>query len=263
MIRYILLFSILLNTLFAWKMEADIITVARTKDDTITHINFRQNYDVAPLVFTMPSTKGSHPATLRVVNITNTGFDIYTIEPQGEDGPHAKLTKIPYIAIEQGTHTLPDGTKIVAELISTKKYQAKGDSSSSWESVSLSGFTKTPTILTEIQTRNNERTDESVPDSLSKPWLTVTVDEIDTNSFKVALERSETTDGAITENENIAYLAINSSLEPDNHYFGDSVQNKIEYETILTGDKIKGYSDGAVSIDFVKSYTNPVVVSKK
>ena len=263
MIRVVLLMLLLLNGLFAWKMEADIITVKKTNNDTITHIKFRQSYDVAPLVFTMPSTEGGNPATLRVINVSTSGFDVYSIEPQGQDGKHKKMTDIPYIAIEEGSHTLPDGSKIVAKLVSTKKYQAKGDSSSSWESVSLSGFTTNPTILTEIQTRNNERTDQQVPDSVSKPWLTVAVDDINTNGFKVALERSETTDGNITENENIAYLAINSSLNPSNHYFGDNAQNKIEYETILTDDKIKGYSDGAVSVDFAKSYTNPVAVAKK
>ena len=263
MIKYILLLSLMLNSLFAWKMEADIITVKKTNNDTTTHINFRQTYDIAPVVFTMPSTKGGNPATVRVINVSTTGFDVYTIEPQKQDGKHQELKNIPYIAIEQGSHTLPDGSKIVADTISTKKYQAKGDSSSSWESITLSGFTANPTILTEIQTRNNERTDQQVPDSVSKPWLTVAVDDISTNGFKMALDRSETTDGTITENENIAYLAINSALTPGNHYFGDNKQNKIEYETILTDDKIKGYSDGAISVDFAKSYTNPVAVAKK
>ena len=253
----------MLNSLFAWKMEADTITVNSTSGDKITHINFRQTYDTAPLVFTLATTQGSNPATLRVTNVSTTGFDVYTIEPQGEDGPHAQMTKVPYIAIEKGSHTLPDGTKIVADTISTKKYQAKGDSSSSWDSVNLSGFNTDPTVLTEIQTKNNERTDENVPDSLSKPWLTVAVDNISSSGFNVALERSETTDGNITQNEDIAYLAIDSGLNGGNHYFADSKQNKIEYETILTDNRIKGWDDGGVKVDFSKTYSNPVAVAKK
>ena len=264
MIKYILLLSLLLNSLFAWKMEADTITVKKTKNDTITHINFRQTYDTVPLVFTLATTQGSNPATLRVVNVSTTGFDVYTIEPQGEDGPHAKMTKVPYIAIEKGSHTLPDGTKIVADTISTKKYQQKyAFFGSSWDSVSLSGFNTNPTVLTEIQTRNNERTDENVPDSVSKPWLTVAVKDVSSSGFKIALERSETSDGTIDNKETIAYLVIDSGLNGGNHYFADSKQNKIEYETILTDNKINGWDDGGVKVDFSKTYSKPVVVAKK
>jgi len=263
MIKYFLLLLLIINSLFAWKMEADSITVKRTRNDTITHINFRQTYDTTPLVFTLPTTQGNNPATLRVVNVTTSGFDIYSIEPQGEDGPHIKMTKVAYIAIEPGEHTLPDGTKIVADTISTKKYQAKGDNSSSWEYVSLNGFNTNPTILTEIQTRNNERSDESVPDSVSKPWLTVAVDNISSSGFNVALERSETSDGVIANTENIAYLAIDSSLSPNNHYFADNLQQKIEYETILIDNKINGWDDGGVKISFSKSYDNPIAIAKK
>ena len=265
MIKYILLLSLIINSLFAWKMEADTITVNRTRNDTITHINFRQKYDTAPLVFTLPTTKGGNPATLRVVNVTTSGFDIYSIEPQGEDGPHAKMTNVAYIAIEPGEHTFPDGTKIVADTISTKKFQRKWGVfyGSSWESISLNGFDNDPVILTEILTRNNERSDESVPDSVSKPWLTVAVDDISSSGFKVALERSETSDGSIDTEETIAYLAIESGLNGGNHYFADSLQNKVEYETILTNNKIVGWDDGAVKINFSKTYSNPIAVAKK
>ena len=269
MIKYILLLLLMLNSLFAWKMEADIITVKRTNNDTTTHINFRQTYSSAPLVFTMASTKGKNPATLRVINVSTTGFDVYTIEPQNQDGKHQELRSIPYIAIEKGSHTLPDGSKIVADTISTQKYQAKGDSSSSWESVNLSGFTTNPTVLTEIQTRNNERTDKAVPDSVSKPWLTVAVDNITSSSFNIALERSETDEGTISTSENIAYLAIDSNLNGGYHYFADNNKDKIEYETILTGNKINGWNivfnigSGGAKVDFSKSYSKPVAVAKK
>ena len=260
--HFLLVLLLLTVTLHAWKMEADKITVQKTTGDIVTHIDFRQEYGTPPLVFTLGTTQGSNPATLRVVNVTTTGFDIYTIEPQGENGPHAKMTNVPYIAIEEGTHILPDGTKIVANTILTQKYQAKGDNASSWENIGLNGFNTNPTVLTEIQTKNNERTDENVPDSVSKPWLTVAVDNISSNSFDIALERSETTDGSITQQEKIAYLVIDSGLSGD-HYFADSQQRKIQYETILTNNEINGWDDGGVKVDFSGNYSKAIVVAKK
>jgi len=252
------------QTLLAWKMEADIIDVKKTSGDTITHINFRQAYDTAPLVFTLASNNGNNRAALRVNNITTTGFDIYSNEPQGEGGSHTKMKKIPYIAIEPGEYTMPDGTKIVAKTVNTKKYQQAGTlNGSSWEHINLNGFGNAPTVLAQIQTRVNERTDENVPDSVSKPWMTTAINNIANDGFDLALERSETSDGSINNEERVAYLAIESNVDPSNHYFGDNKQNKIEYETKLTNNLIKGWDDGAVTINFAKSYSKPVVVAHK
>jgi len=103
-------------------MEADKITVKKTNGDVTTHIDFRKEFDVAPLVFTLMDDNGAGSASFRVVNVSTTGFDIYTVEPDGGNGPHAKMTKIPYIAIEPGTHQFPDGTQVVAGTIQTTKF---------------------------------------------------------------------------------------------------------------------------------------------
>ncbi len=248
---------------FGWKMEADSVTVNRTTGDVITHITFRQTYDQVPLVFTLMDDRGSHPASLRVNNITKTGFDIYTVEPQGEDGPHMKMYKIPYIAIEPGEHTLPDGTRIVAGTVSTKKYQSYIPFLSNWEHVDLSGFSTTPVVLGEIQTRVNERTDDPVPDAVSQPWITTAISNVDRSGFDIALERSETTDGDLDQDETIAYLVMDSGLNGGNHYFGSNDASKIEYETIRSDDVIRGWDDGDARIGFSKSYANPIAVATK
>jgi len=247
---------------YAWKMEADSITVNNTNGDTVTHITFRQTFDTTPLVFTLMDDKGGDPSTLRVTNVTTTGFDIYTVEPDGEDGPHTKMTKIPYIAIEPGDHTLPDGTKILAQTINTQKFQSKRLSGDSWETISLSGFTTDPVVLGQIQTRANERTDESVPDAVSQPWMTTAIKDISSSGFDVALERSETTDGNITSNETIAYLVMESGLNGGDHYFGSNDGTKIEYETIRSSDSVQGWDD-EYQVDFSKTYHDPVVVATK
>lgn len=255
----ILIFS---NLLFAWKMEADSITVNNTSGDNITHIDFRQSYDTPPLVFVLPTDQGSDPATLRVVNVTTSGFDIYIIEPQGEDGPHARMTKVPYIAIEKGEHTLPDGTKILADTIDTKKNYQK-NVSNDWESISISGFNTTPVVLAEIQTRNNERSDENVPDAVSKPWFSSIIKDVSSSGFKLTLNRSETSDGDITQNETVAYLVIDSGLNGNEHYFASNSYKKIMFESIRSDKIIKGWgnSSSGYEIDFSQSYNNPIVVA--
>jgi len=260
----ILLFS---STIFAWKMEADIITVKDTTGGVVTHIDFRQTYDTPPLVFTLASDDGPDPANLRVVNVTTTGFDIYTIEPESEDGPHMTMYNIPYIAIEKGEHTFPDGTKILADTIDTTKYYSyyrrKESDSNLWESVSISGYGDKPVVLAQIQTRNNERSDKSVPDATSQPWYSATVKSVNSDGFQVTLDRAETKAGDVIKSETIAYLVIRSGLDGSEHYFASNEYKKIMFETISTDDYIKGWDNSSTgyTINFSQSYDNPVVVT--
>ncbi len=265
MVRVVFILLLLTLSLFSWKMEADTMVVSNTNGDVVTHIDFRQTYDSPPLVFTLTTDTGSDPATIRVANVTQTGFDVYTIEPDGEDGSHAEMSAVPYIAIEEGSHELPDGSKIVASKISTAKFQSRLLDGSSWESISLSGFSTTPIVLGEIQTRNSERTDENVPDAVSQPWMTTVISSVSSSGFDIALERSETTTGTV-QNEDIAYLVMESGLNGDNSYFASSTAKKIEYETIRSDDIIRGWDDSSDGylINFSKTYDNdPIVVMTK
>ena len=262
-----LLLMLLLHceTAFGWKLEADKIVVRNTTGDISTHINFRQTYAAPPLVFTLATDTGSDTAALRVTNVSTTGFDVYTVEPDGNDGPHAQMSSVPYIAIEAGSYEFPDGTKIVAGTINTQQFQSRLIAGSGWNTVSLSGFSTTPVILGQIQTRNNERTDLAVPSAVSQPWMTSVISNVTSGSFDLALERSELTTGSLLTNETIAYLAIDSGLNGGNHYFAAKSSSKVEYESIRSNDFIAGWDNSATgyTISFSKSYSNPIVVANK
>lgn len=269
-VRYIIHFCIITLCLvtgraYAWKIEADKVTVLNTAGNTVTHINFRQVYNTPPLVFTLMPQSGSHSAALRIRNVSTTGFDIYTVEPDGNDGPHAQVGAVPYIAVEAGSHVLPDGTRIVAGTVSTSRFQSRILTGGSWQAVNLSGFSTTPTVLAQIQTRQNERTDQAVPAAVSQPWITTAINNVSSNGFDIALERSETTTGTLNTNETIAYLAIDSGLNSGNHYFGDNDGQKIEYESILSAQIIKGWDDASAgyTVNFAKTYSNPIAVATK
>ena len=264
---HLFIFSLLFTTsaAFAWKMEADKIVVNKTTGDIITRIQFRQTYDTVPLVFTLTTATGGDSSALRVTNVSTTGFDVYNVEPDGNDGPHARMTSVPYIAIEPGTHEMPNGTRIVAGSINTQSFQSKLLTGSTWESIGLIGFNTTPTILGQIQTRTNERTDQAVPDSVSQPWMTTTISNVSSGGFDIALDRSKTTSGTISNNEKIAYLAIDSGLNNGNHYFGANNADKIEFESIRSDDIIQGWSDSTTGyvVNFSKTYPDPITVASK
>jgi len=246
-------------------MEAGKITVLDTNGNTITHINFRQTYNTPPLVFSLMPHSGSDPSTLRIINVTTTGFDIYTVEPDNNNGQHTQMGAVPYIAIEPGTHYLPDGSRIVAGTVNTSRFQSRLLAGASWQAIGLSGFSTTPVVLGQIQTRSNERTDTTVPSAVSQPWMTTTIDNVTSSGFSIALERSETTSGTLTGSETIAYLAMDSGLSGGNHYFAANNGQKIAYETLRSASIIHGWGDSSTgyTVNFSQSYTNPIVVATK
>lgn len=267
LVQFLLGFMLLISSdiTFAWKMEADKITVSNTTGNVSTHVSFRQSYSAAPLVFTLATDNGGTPSTLRVTNVTTTGFDIYSVEPDGGIGPHAQMSSVAYIAIDAGSYVLPDGTNIIAGSTHTQRFQSKTIGGTSWQSISLSGFSTSPVVLGQIQTRNNERTDLSVPSAISMPWLTTAINNVTSTGFEIALERSEAIVGSISSNEQIAYLAIDSGLNSGNHYFGSNNGKKIAYESIRSANIINGWDDsaGGVLVNFVNTYSNPIAVATK
>lgn len=260
---FLLSFLFATSSAFAWKMEADKMVVNNTTGGVITHIDFRQTYSTAPLVFTLATATGGDPSALRIINVSTTGFDVYSVEPDGNDGPHARMSSVPYIAIEPGSHTFPDGTKIVAGSINTQSFQSKLLTGSTWQSIGLSGFNTSPTVLGQIQTRVNERTDLPVPSAVPQPWMTTSITNISSGGFDIALDRSETTTGTLTNNETVAYLAIDSGLNNGDHYFGANNADKIEYESIRSNEIIQGWNNSSTgySVNFSKTYSDPIVVS--
>ena len=260
--KILLLLIIFPLYLFAWQMEADTVTVNRTLSGT-THINFRKTFTTTPVVFTLMNTKASgSSASLRITNISTSGFDIYTVEPDGDNGRHRTLKNIPYIAIEEGSHTLPNGKTIIAGKINTTSFQGKFIPGNSYQSVSISGVSN-PAIIGQIQTRNNERTDLTVPNNPSQPWMTTTINNISNSSFNIALDRSETSTGSVIQNETIAYLVMDGNINGGNNYFASSEYKKIEFETIITPTVIFGLDDGFKQFSYSKTYDDPVVVATK
>ena len=254
-LRFLFVFLLLFSDALAWKMESGTVTLPNLYDESsphFTHVNFRQVYDVPPLVFAVATTRGSDPCSLRIKNVTTTGFDISQVEPPPEDGPHIDMT-IHYFAIEPGVHQLPNGIRFVAGTVTTDVVQHGSNvpGPEGWETVSFPfSFASTPVVLAFIQTMNSE--EKNPPRTYSAPWLTVAVDDVTENSFKVALERSEVAEGTVNR-ETIGYFAVGSGIQSS---FYDNSGNLISFETIRTGDLFKGWGTCRRQ-SFNLSYSSP------
>ena len=250
----------------AWKMEAGRITLPNTYSGppVFTSFSFQQTYDTPPLVFLLPTDDGPNPAAIRIRNVTTTGFEAAVVEPHGEDGPHIQMT-VAYLAIEPGVHALPDGTLVEAGTVSTTRVQRDPvvGGPQGWEQINLTaGFADDPVVLAQIQTLANET--RNPPATYSEPWLTAVVDEVEEDELRVALERSEASDGTVTaiaNAETIAWLAIEAGARGT---FADRLGNIVSYETIRTGNVIRGWDDGCTRIPFAGSYSRaPLVLATK
>jgi len=263
MYKVILFFLVLLLpvTLFGWKMEsgAGILPATTAGSTTWQTITLEQTYDNSPLIFVLVDEgsgyNGDSPVSLRIRNVSTTSFEIVQVEPQtiavGKvEGEHA-LVGFHYLAIEEGDHTLSDGTHLLAGIIDTGSYQGKNAlGTKGWDTVSFtSSFTSTPAILTTIQSLNNESS--ILPGASSSPWMTVTMKSATTSSMNIALERAETSTGNITSTETIGYLAIDADIQG---YLYEADCTEIKYETILTSAEINGWDRDCYKFPFIHNY---------
>ncbi|KAA3628792.1 MAG: hypothetical protein DWQ09_07115 [Proteobacteria bacterium] len=244
----------------AWQLEAGVVNLPSTAaSPNFTSANFTQPFSSIPLVFVVATNQGSDPSSVRVRNITTTGFELAQVEPTGNDGPHIGM-EVHYVAVTPGTHRLPDGTVLEAGRVTTQAVQhGNGVSGAeSWQSVAFgTPFAGTPTALAQIQTMNNEAA--TPPGSPSVPWLTAAQQSVSPIGLQVALERSEVAAGSVTLAEAIGWLAIQSGIQGS---FEDVTGSTIDYETITSNQNIRGWNNGCYSVPFVGTYTvSPLVVA--
>ncbi len=177
-----------------------------------TTINFRQTYSTPPLVFILPGNDNADPATIRILSVSTTGFQVGTAESEGEDGI-TTAQNFNYLAIEAGNYNLGGGVRIQAGSISTTQRQSGVGDTTGYATVTFSttpGFTSTPIVLHEIQSFANDPGYNFSSTALTQPWLeTISLQPSATSSsIPVALERAETSAGTVSSNETIAWFAM-------------------------------------------------------
>lgn len=251
-------------------MEAGEVDLPNTGGvNQLFSFNFQQTYDTTPIVVALMTTEGPDESALRISNVTTTGFRMAQVEPFSRDGAHANVT-VSYIAIEPGSHALPDGRVIEAGTVSTDEIQFNGNppGRKGWERVNFSNSFSTPMLVADIQTTNNEPGIQ--PRNSSHPWLTVAVDSLGNTGVDLALERSELFDSRsgpnynfnnLGSNETIGYIVMDGNVTGNFSVVGN---RQIAYESRYVPTAADGWSNGCDSINFLGSYSStPLAVATK
>lgn len=240
MIRYLLIIFFVFfgsQTSYAWRMEAGQVTTNDTAvTPSFTNVTFQHAFDVIPIVVVLPTTEGPDPTTLRIDNVSLTGFDVSPIEADGSNGSPPAMT-IHYVAIEPGSHTFADGTIIEANTHSTTTVQGRNVGATGYDTVAFERALKsTASVVATIQTMNSE--DNAVPVASSRPFMTVATRLPSAASIQLALDRAETTAGTVDQ-ESIGWIAFPSG---NGGNFIDNLNNVIGWEARLSDDNIVGFN---------------------
>ncbi len=212
-----------------------------------TTVTFANAFSTTPLIFSLPTTEGTPPASVRFKNISSTGFQVAQFQPQGETGAHPSMT-IDYLAITPGVHDFPNGsTRLEAGTINSSAFQGRNTPGASYSTLNFSTtFSANPALLLSVQSTSSEPAIDPV--NISSPWLEMTVESgsITTSSARIAMERGETSNGSVST-ETIAYLAAESNINDTITVNGGA---SIIVKTLTTPDNISGYDNGCFNNNF-------------
>ncbi|MEO9467654.1 H-type lectin domain-containing protein [Parasphingorhabdus sp.] len=223
-------------------------------------VNFQQSFDTVPIVVVLSDVSGNNSASIRITNITTTGFDELILEPDNWDGRHI-AQNVHYIAVEPGRHVLPDGQIVEANRANTSATQFGSGvaGTATWSSISFSApLPNTPSVITQIQTANSET--QPVATAPSRPHITAISRNPTLAGFQVALDRSQANSGPVPSIETIGWIAFPGNLSGN---FPDLSSNIINWSTTNTANIIRGWDNGCFTSGFGQTSGNRIVVAKK
>jgi len=251
------------NDVHAGRIEAGVFEAHDTlgSNRTPDRVNFQQTFDTPPIVIAIPSSNGGNSASIRITNVTTTGFDELILEPDNWDGRHlAMITH--YIAIEPGRHVLSDGTVIEAGFTTLSNVQfgtGFTGGTSSWANVSFSSpLLATPLVVHQLQTANSETRD--VANQSSRPHITSISQNPTVSGFQLAIERSQANSGPFPSSEQIGWIVFPDGATGS---FDDIGGTSVDWSATTTPANIRGWDDGCFSNPHGFSSGSPIVVAKK
>ena len=244
-------------TASAFEAEMGPVTVQNTLvTPAWTTVTFIRPFPVRPVVVALPTNDGGDPATVRIRNVTTTGFEIVQPEPSANDGPHVAMPTA-YLAIEPGDHVLPDGSRLVVLEHTTTSF-ANRLISTTWDTIFFpSSFSGAPAVVAAIQTMANES--QAPPTSSSVPFMDVGIQSVGPTSLQVTLERAESTAGSVSVAERIGIVAIESGLDIS---FTDALGSTVQLQSLLTPGNVRGWDNGCFTNSYPASFpVTPLAVA--
>ena len=166
--------------------EAGRVTTGQAGKNAWQTVRLKRTYRNPRVVMQSMTTNGGDPSTVRVRNVRGTSFQFQIDEWDYLDGGHTRET-LSYVVLEDGSHTLNDGTRITAgsQAVNT-----------SWKKVNLPTRSSAAPVVVSQVTSTNEGS------AVITRQRNVTA-----SSFEVLLQEEEKSDRR-HKNEAVHWLAI-------------------------------------------------------
>ena len=250
-------------------------------------ITFDAPFDRAPVIVPLLDRSDTNPTGVRIKNVTATGFDIAQVEPFNSAGPASAQDGATtagtahFLAVLPGTHLI-EGVLIEAGSVDTQAVQVHNTTfptrTESWESVNFSaGFAAAPSVMSFVQTMNNESTitGNNSAGNVSTPFVQAVAASLtgdnaapDATGLRLALERAQikqptnnanvlNTGGSV--DETIGWIAISQGTGT----LTDKDAKVIRYESAVTADDVDeiGGSGGTYAYAFAQTFSSAPLVA--
>ena len=103
LLSLLVLFFVMLSPAQALEVDSSEVVLPSSigyTSETWEQINFGTTFSSPPIVITTPGpSAGGQPFTIRIRNVTTTGFEAMTAEPEGTTGPTHMAVEMTYVAI--------------------------------------------------------------------------------------------------------------------------------------------------------------------
>jgi hypothetical protein len=222
-------------------------------------------FATTPAVFILPNNTNTEPMTLRVINVSSTGFDVFVSESQGQDNTVYPQIAFDYLAIEPGDYTIAGASIQVGIETGVTEYVSKTNSGGPYKTISYLTTYNTgpgalePVVMTQLQSLNSDPTLINGAGEFTRetaPFLELAQQPPTLTNFTVALERAETTAGTIAPGgETVAWMSVSRETDitaPDDgatnvnikaFYSADNITGNCVSNTLLAGN-VTNFSGG-------------------
>ena len=182
--------------------ESGSITIEQVNATTWFTVNLEHSFTKPVVIMSPVSSNDNDPITVRVRNVTANSFEFQIDEWEYQDGVHGTET-VSWLVVEEGDHTLDDGTRIVA---------GSSDVSTSFSNISWDAFTSTPVALSQVVTTNDPKA------------VTTRQKSVSSTGFQVSLEVEEAGTGHANETVNWIAISTVSNSDIESGTTGDSIK---------------------------------------
>lgn len=203
--------------------EINTISSGQSNSTQWHSVSFTKTYVEPPVVVMGPLTSvGLDPSTVRVRNVTATGFEWQIDEYEYKDGGHTTET-VTFLAMEPGVHS-------IAGLV----WEAgRTNVGSGLATVTLAGsHAEVPVVLSQVETAANEiATDSTVA-------LVTRTRNVSTASFQIQLQDQELNGSSPITVESVGYIAVTP---------GQGYMDGRPFAVVVTADAV---TDANYTVDF-------------